>query len=98
MSSQVGGHVLIHLKLLCSKGVFFIFIPASAAYEVRKFLGQRLKVKSELQLQAYAIAMATADLSHICDLHHRWWQRQILYPLSKARDQACILRETMLGP
>jgi len=29
------------------------------------------------------------DLSHICDLHHSSWQRQILKPLSKARDQMC---------
>ena len=31
------------------------------------------------------------DLSHICDLHHSSWQCQILNPLSKARDQTCIL-------
>ena len=29
----------------------------------------RLEVKSELQLPAYAIATATQDPSHICDLH-----------------------------
>ena len=31
------------------------------------------------------------DLSHICDLHHSSQQHQILSPLSKARDQTCIL-------
>ena len=34
------------------------------------------------------------DLSHICDLHHNSQQCQILNPLSKARDQTCILKDT----
>ena len=41
----------------------------------------RLGVKSELQLQAYATAMATLHPSRICD-----GQRWILNPVSKARD------------
>ena len=48
-------------------------------------------VQSELQLQAYTTATALPDLSYICDLHHSSWQRQILNPLSKARDGTCIL-------
>ena len=36
------------------------------------------------------------DLSHICDLHLSSWQHWILNPLSKARDQTCILTETSL--
>ena len=36
---------------------------------------------------AYATATAMWDLSRVCDLHHSSWQRQILNPLSKARDQ-----------
>jgi len=31
------------------------------------------------------------DPNLICDLHHRSWQRWILNPLSKARDQTCNL-------
>ena len=38
----------------------------------------RLGVESELQLLAYSTATATWDLSHIWDLHHSSWQRQIL--------------------
>ena len=34
---------------------------------------------------------------HLC-LHCSSWQRQMLNPLSKARDQTCILGETTLGP
>ena len=44
-----------------------------------------LGVKSELQLLAYTTA--TWDLSHICDLNHASQQRQILNPLSKAKDR-----------
>jgi len=51
----------------------------------------RLGVKSELQLPVYARATATQDPSHVFDLHHSSWQRQILNPLSRARDQPCIL-------
>ena len=44
-------------------------------------------VKLELQLLAYAIATATRDPSHICDLYRSFRQCQILNPLlSKAQD------------
>ena len=46
----------------------------------------RLGVESELQLRAYATATTMPDLSHVCDLHCSSWQRQILDPLSEARD------------
>ena len=51
----------------------------------------RLGVKSELWLQAYATATATADASHICHLHHSSQQCWILNRLSKAREKTCIL-------
>ena len=57
----------------------------------------RLGVELELQLPAYVIPTAMPDSSHICDLHSSLWQRWILNPLSEARDQTCILMETMLG-
>ena len=50
----------------------------------------RLGVKFELQLPAYITATATPDLSHVCDLHHSSWQRQIPNPLNKARDRTCV--------
>ena len=46
----------------------------------------RLGIELELQLPAYTTAMATQDLSHVCDLHHSSRQCQILNPLSEARD------------
>ena len=54
----------------------------------------RLGVESELQLQAYATAIATRDSSHVCNLRHSSWQHQFLNPLSKARDQTRILMDT----
>ena len=46
----------------------------------------RLGVQWELQLPAYDTATATPDQSRIFDLHDCSWQRQLLIPLSKARD------------
>ena len=54
----------------------------------------RLGVELELQLQAYTIATAKWDLSHVCDLHHGSQQGQIHNPLSKARNQTHILMDT----
>jgi len=45
----------------------------------------RLGVSSELQL--LATATAAPDPSHVCDLHHSSRQRQILNPLSEARNR-----------
>ena len=43
-------------------------------------------------------ATATPDLSCVCDLHHNSQQRQILNPLSKARDWIRILMDTNRVP
>ena len=54
----------------------------------------RLGVASELWPPANTTATATPDPSHICDLYHHSWQRQILNPLREARDQTHILMDT----
>ena len=56
--------------------------------------GPRLGVKLELQLPAYVTVTAMLDLSCIWDLHHSSAQRQILNPLSEARDQTRIPMDT----
>ena len=58
----------------------------------------RLGVELELQLPAWTTATATQDLSHVFDLHHSSWQRQILNPLSETRDQTCNLMATSQVP
>ena len=47
----------------------------------------RLGVELELQLPAYATAIATPDSNRVCDLHHSSRQCQILNPLSGSRYQ-----------
>ena len=62
---------------------FFLFLgPHPQRIEV-----PRLGVQSELQPPAYATATATPDPSCSCNLHHSSRQRQILHPLSQARDR-----------
>ena len=66
---------------------FFVFLgPHPRHMEV-----PRLGVKVELQPPAYTTATATPDLSCVCDLHHSSQQRQILNPLSEAREGTRIL-------
>ena len=52
----------------------------------------RLGVKLELQLLAYTTA--TPVYIHVCNLHHRLRQCQILNPLSGARYQTRVLMDT----
>ena len=54
----------------------------------------RLGDESELQLLAYTTAMATWDLSRICDLHYSPQQHRILNPLSEARNLTLVLMVT----
>ena len=43
-------------------------------------------------MPAYATATPTPGLSHVCNLHHSLQQRQILNPLSEAKDQSRNLK------
>ena len=54
-----------------------------------------LGVELELQLPVCTRATATPDPSRVCDLHHSSWQRWILNPLSRARDQTRVLVDTI---
>ena len=64
----------------------------------------RLGIRLELQLLAYTTATATPDPIHVCNLHHSsrphssWHQSSlqhwILNPVSRARDQTCVLMVT----
>ena len=87
---------LTHFYVLYYFFIFYLF------YFIFCFLGlhlwhmeiARLGVQLELQLLAYARAMATSDSSHVCNLHHSSWQSQILNTLRKARDWTCNLKVT----
>ena len=53
----------------------------------------RLGIELKLQLTAYTTATAMLYPGLVCDLHHSSHQCQILNPLSKARDQTCVLMD-----
>ena len=69
----------------------YVFLFCSLGLHPQHMEVPRLGVKSESELQLLDYTTATPDLSHICDLHHSSWQRQILNPLSEARDRTCNL-------
>ena len=73
--------------------IFFSFY----GHQLQHMEVPRLGVELELQLLAYATATATLDLSCICNLCCSLQQLQTLNPLSEARDQTQVLRDTMLG-
>ena len=56
-----------------------------------------LEIESKLQLSAYTIATVTPNPSHICKLCHSSGQCQTLNLLIEARDQTCIVPDTMSG-
>ena len=86
-SKEIRGNLDVYYQ---KKYYFFFLRPHLQHMEV-----PRLGMKLEVQLQTYTTAIATLDLSHICDLCCSLWQHQILNPLSEARDQACIFMDTI---
>ena len=72
--------------------LFFFFKPHLWHME-NSWARDGIRAAPELQLQVYATATATLDLSCICNLCHSLWQCWILNPLSEARDQIHIPRQ-----
>ena len=68
--------------------IFFYFTALPAAYGSSWARGE-----IRLQLPAYTTATTTPDLSHVYNLQHSSWQRQILNPLSRVRDPTCVLMD-----
>ena len=81
-------------SFLCSSRWVFLFLcilgPHVQHMEVPRLQGSKLSCSC----RPYTTATATQDRSQVCDLHHSSWQRRILNPPSKARNQTCILRDT----
>ena len=73
--------------------LFFFFLVFLGLYPCHMEVA-RLLVELELVLPAYAIAIATPDLSPLCHVHYSSWPHWILNPLSKARDWTCVLMDT----
>ena len=74
-------------------GVFIYLFIVFLGLHLRHMEVPRLGVESELQLLAYTTATATQELSCVCNLHHSSRHRQILNPLSGARDGSCIFMD-----
>ena len=72
--------------------LFLFFCFVSLGLHPQHMEVPRLGVEMELELLACSTAMP--DPSFICSLHHSSWQRQILNPLSKARDKTHVLMDT----
>ena len=64
-------------------------MAAPAAYGSSQ-AGDQIRAAAEI----CTTATAAWDPSHILDLRCSLWQCQILNPLSKARDQTCVLMDT----
>ena len=73
--------------------ILFYFIFCFLGLHLWHMEVPRLGVQLELQPLAYATAIANQDLKCVCDLHISR-QRQILNPLSEARDGTCNLMVT----
>ena len=83
--------LLILLAVSLSLSFFF---PCFLGPQPRHMEVPSLGVKLELQLLAYATAVATPDPSCICHLHHSSGQHQILNPLGEVRDQTGNFMDT----
>ena len=91
--SQFHNHhyVVLHICLYIYSLAYFFFFFCFLWAHPQHMDVPRLGVKLELELPATTTAMP--DPSDICNPHHSSGQRQILNPLSKARDQTCILMD-----
>ena len=77
--------------MLSSKKIIFFFVflgPHPWHIELPK-LGVKSTVAAGLN---HSYGNSSSEPC-ICNLHHSWWQRQILTPLSKARDHTCTLTD-----
>ena len=84
-------NVLISFWVASPFSVFFqLFLPSFSFFFLGPHLQHmevpRLGVELELQLPAYATAIAMQDPSHICDLYCSAGQHRLLNPLIEARD------------
>ena len=78
--------------MLSKWGVFvlfvFVFRAAPTAYG-----GSQARGPIRAVAAACATATAMPDPSRVCHLCYRSWQLGILNPVSKARDQTCVLMD-----
>ena len=71
-----------------------LFVFCLSGRHLKRMEILKLGVEMQLQLPAYATAIAMQDLSHVWDLEWSSWQCQVLNPLSEARDWTCNVMVT----
>ena len=84
---------------VCSLGaVPLLFLSFFGLFRAAPMAYEGSQAKGPIGAVATATATATPDASCIFDLHHSSWQRWILNPLNKARDQTRNLMDTSRIP
>ena len=82
----------LSLKIFTFSSLFFFFFFLGLHLQLMEV--PRVGTESELHLLAYTTAKTRQDSNCICDLSWGLQQCWILKPLSKARDQTQILKDT----
>ena len=85
---------LLFLRILNCFIFIYLFIFVFLGPHLQQMEFPRVGVKSEMQSLADTTATAMWDASHVCKLHHSSWQIWVFNPLSEARDQTYVLRDT----
>ena len=80
---------VFYFTLLLLFFIFFMAVPMA-------YGSSQARAQIRVAAEACAIATATLDQTHICDLYHSLRKSWILSPLRKARDQTHILIDTSL--
>ena len=83
-------YILTDIHVYICTLFFCLFRAEPMAYENSQARGRIRAAAASL----YTTATATWDPSHLCNLYHRSRQHWILNPLSKARNQTCVLMDT----
>ena len=87
-------HRTMPVRLSSKRMTSFFLGPQPAAYGGSQARRCNRAVATNLhQSHSNTGATATPDPSCACDLHHSAWHRQILNPLSEARDRTCVFMD-----
>ena len=94
LTERVPECALSHLRQGPPQPLPFLNFFSFLGLHVRHMEVPKLGVQSELQLLAYTTVTATQEPSHVCDRHPSSRQCRILNPLSEAKDQTCVFKDT----
>ena len=87
---------MVRTRPLGNVAKLFLFVFCFLGLHLWHLEVPRLEVELELQLPAYATAIAKQDLSRVSNLHHSSRPHQISDPLSEDKDQILPLMNTVI--